>query len=268
MNFDPKKVIEIAQKEIGYREKASNSDLDSLTGNSGSGNWNKYARDIDQKYPNWYNGKKNGYEWCDVFVDWCFIQAYGYDNARYLLCQPEKSLGAGCTWSAQYFAKYGRFVKDPQPGDQIFFGSGIQDCDHTGIVEKVGTKKVYTIEGNTSNRVARREYALQDSSIAGYGRPRWDGDNQTSGNKETNESKETGEKTVVVNLTMLMKGSKGAEVKTVQRLLRCMNYSIGAAGVDGDFGPDTEAAVKAFQRHKGISVDGIVGADTWTKLLK
>ena len=172
---DSARVIAVAVAEIGYKEKASNKDLDSKTANAGSKNYTKYARDFDQKYPKWYNGKKNGFAWCDMFVEWCFLTAYGYENALRLLCQPEKSTGAGCKYSARFFKKKGQFhTSDPRQGDQIFFGSSMDDVPHTGLVEKVTKTKVYTIEGNTSNKVARREYALSSSKILGYGRPAYD----------------------------------------------------------------------------------------------
>jgi peptidoglycan hydrolase-like protein with peptidoglycan-binding domain len=38
--------------------------------------------------------------------------------------------------------------------------------------------------------------------------------------------------------------------------------------VDGDFGPKTEAAVKKFQKAKGLKQDGIVGVNTWTAILR
>ena len=63
-------VIKIALAEVGYREKATNANLDLATANAGTGNWTKYARDLWQQ--GYYNGNKNGYAWCDVFVDWCF----------------------------------------------------------------------------------------------------------------------------------------------------------------------------------------------------
>jgi len=172
---DVSKVLAVAVAEIGYKEKASNSQLDDKTANAGSANYTKYARDFDKKYPNWYNGKKNGFAWCDMFVDWCFLTAYGYENALRLLCQPEKSAGAGCTYSLRYFKKKGQFhTSNPKPGDQIFFGTSLDNATHTGIVEKVTASKVNTIEGNTSNQVARRSYALSNSPILGYGRPAYD----------------------------------------------------------------------------------------------
>lgn len=169
------KLIEVAIAEIGYHEKASKSNLDDKTANSGSANWTKYARDFDEKYPQWYNGKKNGYAWCDMFVDWCFLTAFGYEKALQLTCQPERSAGAGCTYSLKYYRDCGRFhTSDPQRGDQIFFGTSLSNSGHTGIVEKVENGRVHTIEGNTSDMVARRSYALTDKSILGYGRPAYD----------------------------------------------------------------------------------------------
>ena len=104
-----------------------------------------------------------------------FLTAFGYEKALSLLCQPEKSAGAGCTYSLRYYKNKGQFhTSGPKPGDQIFFGTGIDNSTHTGIVEKVDGGKVYTIEGNTSDQVARRSYALSNSRILGYGRPAYD----------------------------------------------------------------------------------------------
>ncbi len=66
-------VVAIALAEVGYVEKASNSALDSPSANPGGANYTKYARDLANA--GYYNGNKNGYAWCDVFVDWCFFKA-------------------------------------------------------------------------------------------------------------------------------------------------------------------------------------------------
>lgn len=50
------KVLQVANNEVGYLEKASNSNLDSKTGNAGDKNYTKYARDMDNLHV--YNGKK------------------------------------------------------------------------------------------------------------------------------------------------------------------------------------------------------------------
>ena len=56
-------------------------------------------------------------------------------------------------------------------------------------------------------------------------------------------------------MTILKKGSKGEDVKTLQKKL--------GITADGDFGPKTEAAVKEFQKKNGLVADGIVGPKTW-----
>jgi len=73
-------VLNTARAELGYHEKESNKDLDNKTANSGDSNWNKFAREFDEKYPNFYNGRKNGYPWCDIFVDYLFLVNFGYEK--------------------------------------------------------------------------------------------------------------------------------------------------------------------------------------------
>lgn len=176
------KLIEIATKEVGYLEKKSNKNLDSKTLNAGRNNYTKYARDLDC-IKNFYNGKKNGYAWCDVFVDWCFVQAFGVNRAKELLLQPNKSLGAGCKYSMNYYKKAEQFYTSPKVGDQIFFKNTSGSITHTGLVYKVDKTYVYTIEGNTSSGddvvysnggcVRKKKYKLTNKNIAGYGRPKY-----------------------------------------------------------------------------------------------
>lgn len=69
------------------------------------------------------------------------------------------------------------------------------------------------------------------------------------------------------NLTRtLKKGSKGDDVKQLQKTLIELGYSVGKYGADGSFGNDTEKAVKKFQKAKGITQDGFVGKNTAHKL--
>jgi hypothetical protein len=175
------KLIAIADAEVGYIEKASNSQLDDKTANPGSANYTKYARDLDA-ISGFYNGSKQGSAYCDVFTDWCFVQAFGVDIAKTLLCQPSNSLGAGVGYSAEYYKNSGRYyTSNPRVGDQIFFVNENNAYVHTGIVYKVACEKVYTIEGNTEDPtgvnayrgVYKKEYNLSDSTIDGYGRPNY-----------------------------------------------------------------------------------------------
>ena len=59
-------------------------------------------------------------------------------------------------------------------------------------------------------------------------------------------------------------GSTGEDVRTVQYLVTAQGHP---TGVDGDFGPATRAAVRAFQSSRGLATDGIVGPQTWPQLI-
>ena len=266
MGYTAKQLVAIAEAEIGYHEKASNANLDSKTANSGNKNFTKYGRDLFNA--GFFNGNKQGFDWCDQFVDWCFFKMCGNkDKAEYLECQTG-NLGAGCGFSLKYYKAAGRFDKTPKVGDQIFFKYNLNDtsytADHTGIVVRVTDKLVETIEGNSGNEVKRKAYQRNDKSIIGYGHPRYDAEPKKAVTKEA--------KTVQVELPILRKGSTGEAVKTLQRLLRQLQY-VNTDGktlliVDGNFGSNTEAAVKRYQKNRGArNPDGIVGEWTWNKLL-
>lgn len=59
------------------------------------------------------------------------------------------------------------------------------------------------------------------------------------------------------------KGAKGNITYILQAILYCKGYKIA---VDGDFGVNTENAVKDYQQSNGLTVDGIAGKNTFTKL--
>lgn len=171
MAYTVSKLLEIARAELGYKEKETNSQLDDKTANAGDGNWTKYARDLHSA--GYYQAAKNGYAWCDMFVDWCFWKLGGSkEKGEWLECQTGL-YGAGCEWSSDCYRRAGRFDKSPRPGDQIFFGKTDAE-EHTGIVEKIEDGKVHTIEGNASNMCKRCTYSLTSSRIVGYGHPRFD----------------------------------------------------------------------------------------------
>ena len=275
MSNTASKLIEIALAEEGYLEKASNASLDSDTANAGSANYTKYARDLDA-IPDFYNGKKNGYSWCDVFVDWCFVKAFGAEAALKLTCQPKKSAGAGCKYSAQYYKNKGQFHTTPKVGDQIFFTSN-GDVSHTGIVYNMDSSKVYTIEGNTSGAsgvvangggVCKKSYALNYSRIYGYGRPAYDAEGVVDEPVETAPAAPATTSTKKVSgISTVKKGSEGKTVKALQTLLIGYGYSCGSCGADGDFGSATQKAVTSYQKANGLEDDGVVGPLTWAKLL-
>ena len=82
----------------------------------------------------------------------------------------------------------------------------------------------------------------------------------------TAEKAENKAESVVYDMKTLRVGSKGTQVKVLQWLLNhTTDYTSGV--VDGIFGTKTLAAVRQFQQANGLTVDGIVGKNTWTKLL-
>ena len=263
------KVIDLAKSQVGYKEKRTNNNLDDFTANAGNNNWNKYARDIDTKWPTFYNGKKNGYSWCDIFVDWLFLTLFGYTNTLKMLYAPEKSTGAGCSFSANFYKAKGKFFTTPQVGDQVFFGQYGNE-GHTGIVIEVTGRVFKTVEGNTSggygidangDGVYIKTYNLDNTYIPGFGRPDYSiVSNGEVGELPNGEASET--------YPIVQYGDINLYVKKAQQLLVEKGYSIGAAGADGDFGNDTLTAVRKFQKDNNLTVDGIVGPATWEKLLK
>lgn len=278
------KVLDLARSEIGYHEKASNSQLDDPTANSGGANWTKYAAYIDAN-PEFYNGKKNGYAWCDVFVDYLFVKCFGFETGRNMLCQPKYSAGAGCLYSAEYYKQAGRWHKNaPNPGDQIFFSYSPGEYSHTGIVEQVSGDTVTTIEGNTSDSVGRRTYNIGNQSIAGYGTPNWklvedwvvvenghivnssewakDDDTATAVLKPTPPSTEN--HSWQPPLLKYAPDDYFDAACVLQGILRCRNWDCGK--VDGYFGAKTQAAVNRARRFFGMDADGICDAELWKRL--
>jgi N-acetylmuramoyl-L-alanine amidase len=66
---------------------------------------------------------------------------------------------------------------------------------------------------------------------------------------------------------LIRRGCRGEDVRDLQQRLVSLGHDL--AGDDaGDFGPATERAVLAFQHHRGVHVDGIVGRETWAALVE
>ena len=131
---------------------------------------------------------------------------------------------------------------------------------------------MYTVEGNTSDSVARRTYRLDDSSIYGYGRPNW-GVESAPAQQETPAQKPAAQNPVSfttkmynVPLPLLKKGYKSPYVEAAQVLLVAHHCDVGKYGMDGQFGDDTEAAARKFQNESKLEVDGEIGGDTWAAL--
>lgn len=221
--------IQIAESYLGYHEGANNKTIFGDTMHA------IQPSNMDANAP-----------WCDAFVDFVILKTCehfgkGAETARMVLCGDFDDYTYN---SVALYKKAGRWAKTPSRGDQIFFGGS----GHTGIVTAVNGGTVHTIEGNKGDEVRRGSYSTSSPSIIGYGRPRYD--------------LITG-KITAADMPLVKKGSKGDAVKKLQQILNSKGYKLT---VDGDFGPATEAAVKAYQAANHLEVDGEVGEKTWASL--
>lgn len=153
------KFLELAASQLGYVED--------------TGNKTKYSKYFDTEAWQWFNTKKQGAEWCAIFICWLFCQLIGPDRARsFLGCpSPKDNCAAGVKYLWQYLCKRGWKVDKTkgQPGDIIFLNSN----KHVGLIQKVEGGKYITIEGNKSNKVAQGSYKVSSSTVYGICRPAW-----------------------------------------------------------------------------------------------
>lgn len=166
------RAVATALAEVGYLGKKSTKHLDELIGDAG-GKCTKYARDLDA-LGDFYNGPKQGADWCDIWVDWVFVHTFGREIGQKMLYQPNRSAGAGTGYSLGYYKSNGRLFQQPELADQIFFGDA-KSTWHTGLVVGISDGMVTTVEGNagTPLGVHQFRYPLDYYSIKGYGRPDW-----------------------------------------------------------------------------------------------
>lgn len=251
------KLIDVALSQVGYLEKKSSRDLDDKTANAGSGNYTKYNRDLKA----WTGVGYINAQWCQAFVDWCFIVAFGEDGAKKLLHTFTNYTPTG----SSAFKKRGQYVKrgtgKPKRGDVIYFYSKSKGrIGHVGIVYKVSGSTVYTIEGNTSGAsslitngggVRKKSYNMSTTYIDGYGSVDYaalENDHRRLGDRD------------------LRRGDEGEDVQHLQQALMALGYAFPKYGADGDFGAETEANVKGFQRVNGLEVTGVFDRAAFDKL--
>ena len=84
--------------------------------------------------------------------------------------------------------------------------------------------------------------------------------------KALQEAQKPDESTDWIVTRQLKKGCEGEDVKEMQKRLINAGYSCGKDGADGDFGSVTYAAVRVYQKAKGLKIDGIAGKNTITAL--
>ena len=263
------KVILIAKNEEGYLEKKSNNQLDDKTANAGSANYTKYWRDIKPDY--------QGQPWCAAFISWCFMKAFGLDNAKKLLKH----------WPYVYCPTLGKlFTRNANPkiGDVvIFYHNGM--FTHTGLVTAVIGDRFYTIEGNTSGAsgiiangggVCAKSYLNSQMPGTKFCTPDYsivsNAVNKPSDiNKIPSNTIQTGEK-YMFNPETVKAGDKNTSVLLLQEILRARGFK-GKNGkalkLTWTADANTIYALKAYQesRKEVLEVDGICGPATWKDLI-
>ncbi len=219
----------------------------------------------------------NGVAWCNIFVSRMGFEVSGdYDLLGKF---------AGTIACAEWWQRQGRFGTEPRPGAAVFFdwkgGRSIGAIDHIGLViTPLGNGRVRTIEGNAAIAGKTDGVWVHDRStrfIVGYGYPRYAGKpvkpakaagraarasaaSAAAGGKGSG-GKGSGK---VPSFPGLMKrNATGAGVRALQQRLKERGWKIT---VDGEFGPQTDRIVRAFQKDKRLTVDGEVGPQTWSAL--
>lgn len=205
--------------------------------------------------------------WCATFV------SFVAKECNLLSIVPAE---CSCQRQIELWKKLGRWEENdayvPSVGDIIYYSwtdNGSGDCknasDHVGIVVLVSGSTIKVIEGNKNDSVSYRNITVNGRYIRGYGKPNFA---SKATDKEIVSSSSSKRSVCQVELGILKKGSKGQSVKALQAMLVGFGYSVGSSGIDGHFGSNTESAVKKYQKAKSIEIDGIVGQNTWMKLLK
>ena len=143
------RVINVWKKWDGYCEKRNGKDLGDFTPsgkirNAGSANYTCIAK----SYSAHGGGCGNPNPYCAMGVSEAFVEAYGLEKAKKLLCG---NLFHYCPTGANQYKTAGRLFSTPEIGDVVFFHNGTRFY-HTGLVVGVSAdcKKFYTAEANTS----------------------------------------------------------------------------------------------------------------------
>lgn len=216
-------------------------------------------------------------EWCATFVSVAAIQ-----SGLTAIMPTECSCGRMIELHKELGSWQENEAITPEVGDLIMYDwgdNGVGDSvgwpEHVGIVCEIGAGWLKIIEGNLSNSVKYRWIADNGKFIRGYCKP--DFASAAAGAKpvqipETKPAEPTikteeQEARYTMNMRLLKKGSKGEDVRALQILLIGRGYSCGIHGADGDFGSDTDKAVRAYQKDHKLTVDGEVGPDTMGSLL-
>lgn len=251
--------IEAAKYWLGYCEKNSEKWVEYrskkyFTYDAGDGNYT---------YMGYVCGINPG-AWCAMFVTTAILEACNNDEAaaREIMYGVFPYTSCGQIWDVCGENAVTRLWAIPRVGDIIIFSNDGQSRDHTGLVYKVDSEYVYTIEGNSHNKCMRRQYWRGDSWIYGYIHPAYaEALDDTIGPVDEPHY----DRWCNPSLPELSKGNAGEAVYVLQYAL--IRHGVYPYEPDGIFGPATQSAVKRFQTSMHLTSDGIVGVNTWSELL-
>ena len=216
--------VNIAKSQIGVKETGTNN----------------------VKYNTWYYGRPvNGragtseYAWCVTFECWCANQV-GILNSLIPKCN---NVGILRDWYKTRGLYHLRGSYTPQKGDLIIF----RNASHTGIVERVESGRIWTIEGNSKDKVSNNIYLRTDSYIQGYCEVKF---------SDSTNSKPTNNKSTIVTIQMTLNNRYKANIAE-----------------DGDAQRQTFNALRRAlqielnrQYNAGLKIDGVIGPKTKAKL--
>ena len=147
-------------------------------------------------------------------------------------------------------------------GDAVeLTGNGTIKASAKTVSTTKTTKKTSSVKvsaKNTSSKSTKKEKSRSSSKSGTSGNSGSNSGSNSGGSSGSNSGNSSNNSS-----STLKRGSKGNEVKKLQKRLNELGYGLT---VDGDFGANTENAVKDFQNKNGLSVDGVVGSKTWAKL--
>jgi hypothetical protein len=220
-------ILDIARSQIGIKEAPPGSNR--------------------VKYCTWYG--LTG-PWCAMFTSWVYQEA-GYPLPVIQIGAP--SGAAYCPYIESFARKHGQWHSKPSPGDLALFHFGKKEAVHIGIVETVSGANFTCIEGNTSvssndngGAVMRRN--RQVSQCRGFYRPAILGTAKTGKNAYYR----------LIRLTKPL--MVGADIQTWQKQINWFGYGLE---VDGYYGAASKRVCEDLQQKRGLTVDGIIGPETW-----
>lgn len=225
--------------------------VDYMVGKYGT-TWQKNS---EAKSDNYYNAALYGEKWIGHYVADCSgLFAWAYSKLGGSIAHGSNSI------YDRYCGEKGKLTDEKRksilPGTAVLTGDAKQH-GHIGlyvgngkVIEASGTQAGVCVSNITANKWTYYGY-LKDVSYS-------------SENAPISPSVPSDDK---ILYPTLKRGNKGEKVAILQQLLIDRGYKLPRYGADGDFGAETEAAVKQFQKDHGLKVDGIAGEKTWASLM-